>query len=283
MVETKSILRIVILALVVVVLLLSYTYIFNQKITLSVVLVAVLGFALACVDTSIGMGFGTLGSPILLILGYSSKLAVPSVLISQCISAFLGMMLHQKYKNVNILKFDGMDAKIGLRLVAFGVVGVIIATFLALKLPAIYLNSYIGLLVIAMGIILLAKRKLAFSWAKINLISFVSGFNKAISGGGYGPVATTGLVVSGHPLKNSIGITLLSVAVINLTAFGIYLASQSITNVTLPIFLTIGAIIGSQFGPKVTKHMDRSWITKIFAAVVIILGILTLAITVFNW
>lgn len=267
---------------VVVALVLVYGLVLKQPITPGIVAIAVLGFLLAYMDTAIGMGFGTLGTPILLIIGYSSKVAVPSILVAQGIAAALGFILHHKYKNVNLWDIKGNDAKVALRLVVFGVIGTILATALAIHITKLYVNTYVGLLVISMGILLILNYKMKFSWNKINVISFVSGFNKAISGGGYGPVATTGLVVSGHPLKNAIGVALLSVFVINFTAFALYLFSNTITNFTLPIFLCVGSMLGSQVGPRMTKGMNKERSIKIIAVLAIILGVLTIVTTYFK-
>jgi uncharacterized protein len=276
----NRIVYLILLVAIIVGLIAVWTLVLKQPLTYGVLLIAVFGFLLAAMDTALGMGFGTLGTPILLIIGLSSKLAVPSILIAQAISATFGFALHNRYKNVNLLSLGSKDQKIAIRMVSFGVIGTIIAVIIAISIPKIYLNTYIGLLIIVMGGILLLRSKTAFSWMKINLISFVSGFNKAISGGGYGPVATTGLIVAGHPLKNSVGITLFSVAVINVLAFILYLFSSSITSYGLPIFLTIGALLGAQIGPKATGAMHSKRIRYAFAIVVIILGILTIATTI---
>lgn len=279
--DTNRKLYLAFLVVVIVGLIAVWAFVLKQPLTLGVLLIGIFGFLLASMDTAIGMGFGTLGTPVLLIIGFSSTLAVPSILIAQAVSATFGFVLQQRYKNVDMLRLGSKDRKIAWRLVLFGAVGSVIAVLIAISIPKIYLNTYIGLLVIAMGSIIILNMKTVFSWTKINIISFVSGFNKAISGGGYGPVATTGLVVSGHPLKNSVGITLFSVAVINVLAFALYLLSKSITSFELPIFLTIGALVGAQFGPRVTRVMkDRKRIRYLFAIVVIILGVLTIVTTV---
>lgn len=252
-----------------------YAFWIHQPFTLAVLVIALIGLVLAFIDTAIGMGFGTLGTPILLILGLSSKVAVPSILIAQAASALLGFILHHKYKHVNLWKLDSYDSKIAVVLIAFGVIGTVIAVFIAVSVPKVYLNTYIGLLIIAMGVVVMANAKIVFSWWKIMVIGAVSGFNKALAGGGYGPVATTGLTVAGHPIKNSVGITLFTVAVINLLAFGLYLISGSITSFGLPVFLTVGALIGSQIGPSTTKRIGGRRAKLVFAVIVVILGILT--------
>lgn len=237
----------------------------------------VLGFILAIIDTSIGMGFGTIGTPVLLISGFTSRNTVPAVLMAQLLAATFGTVLHHKYRNVNLLNVGGRDAKIAMVLVSLGVIGAIAGALLAIKLPGAYVNTYIGFLVIVMGAILVLKPKLVFSWAKIFAISLISGFNKTISGGGYGPVTTSSLMVTGNEIRNSVGITVFSVAVINAVGFALYLISGSITNYVLLVTLAVGAIIGSQLGPRITSRLEMGagiWIP--FASIVIILGAFTI-------
>ncbi|MDE1865026.1 MAG: sulfite exporter TauE/SafE family protein [Candidatus Micrarchaeota archaeon] len=270
-----------VVGVIVVGLLAFYTLWLGQPLSFALLLIAVLGLALAFVDTAFGMGFGTLGTPVLLIVGLSSKLAVPSILIAQAASALCGFLLHHRYKNVDLWNVGSHDRKIAVILVGFGFIGTVAAVFVALRVPKMYLNSYIGILIIAMGAIMMLNRKTIFSWWKIVVISLVSGFNKALSGGGYGPVATTGLVVSGHPIKNSVGITLFTVAVINILAFALYLTSKSITSFGLPVFLTIGALMGSQVGPSATKRISSKRAKLAFAAIVIVLGALTIITAIY--
>ncbi len=237
-----------------------------------------LGFLLGLIDTAIGMGFGTIGTPLLLIEGFSSLTAVPAVLVSQAIAATTGVFMHRRFKNVK-LERSSKDLAIGLRLIGFGVIGTIIAVFVAISIPKLYLTLYIGILVTAMGFIILMKRKIAFSWKKIDLISFISGFNKAISGGGYGPVATTGLVASGHEPKSSVGVTLFSVIIINTTAFVIYLMAHALKDYPLILYLTLGAVLGAFVGPRITTKAIANRYGKMAVGIcAIALGIITIVI-----
>eukprot|EP01105_Mastigella_eilhardi_P004509 TRINITY_DN1600_c0_g1_i1.p1 TRINITY_DN1600_c0_g1~~TRINITY_DN1600_c0_g1_i1.p1 ORF type:complete len:438 (+),score=117.92 TRINITY_DN1600_c0_g1_i1:394-1707(+) len=70
---------------------------------------------------------------------------------------------------------------------------------------------YIGVMVMSMGLftftMFVFKPKFKFAWWKIFIISLLSGFNKGLSGGGSGPVAVTGQMLSGRPQKSSIAVT----------------------------------------------------------------------------
>jgi hypothetical protein len=257
--------------------LVSVLYVFTHNIGIS--LLIILGYVLAVMDTSTGMGFGTIGTPTLLIVGVASTVAVPAILISQFAADSLGSISHRRLKNVDVLNLKNNDGKVALVIVSMGLIGALMGVILAISLPKVYVSSYIGILVIVMGIILLAKLRFNFSWRTLFPISILSGFNKAISGGGYGPIVTTGLLISGNPIKNSVGIAVFSVAVINLFAFIIYLLSRSITSYLIVVAIIVGAILGSQIGPRITNKMVLKRDKKIIGAIIVILGILTLITT----
>ncbi|MGC8617975.1 MAG: sulfite exporter TauE/SafE family protein [Thermoplasmata archaeon] len=270
----------IVVVFIITIILTMYHLLLRGPVSYWLVIIPVVGFCLSLTDSSIGMGYGTIGSPLLIVLGFSSKLVVPSILVSQLVSAVIASTLHQKQGNVNYFDIKRNDTGIVFRLIVFGLIGTAVGAFLAIQLSKIYLNTYVGLLVISMGLVLLLKPKLPFSWFKVNLISLISGFNKAMSGGGYGPVATTGLVVTGNPIKNSVGATLFSVIFINTTSFVIYLLTKSITSLQLPLFLTICVLIGSQIGPRITGRMSASNVAKVaFASVSVVMGALTVFLT----
>ena len=238
-----------------------------------------LGFALAVIDTSIGMGFGTLGSPLLLIAGFTSTVAVPAVLVAQLLSALVGSVFHRRYKHADVLNPKKRESKIAVAMVGLGMVGAVIGVLLAIKLPSMYVSTYIGLLVIVMGVVLISRPKTTFSWMKLYVLSAISGFNKAISGGGYGPVSTTGLMASGNEAKNSIGITVFSVAIINLVSIGAYLLTGSITGFYMIEAMSLGAVIGAVVGPRVTRRTQLGGKAYMLGVMAVILGAITIATT----
>ncbi len=249
---------------------------YKQTSSPSVSMVVMLGFFLAVMDTSIGMGFGTFGTPILLIAGFSSIVVVPSILASQFFSSSLASILHRRYKNADVLDLKGRDGKIAMIMVGMGTAGSILGVLIALKLSKVYINTYIGLLVIAMGLLLVLKPRFSFSWMKLTIISLVGGFNKAISGGGYGPITTSGLLASGNNVRNSVGISVFSVAVITFVGLILYLLSRSVTSFTVITALSVGAVLGSQVGPKITHKLEPIKDTNTIGIMALALGALTI-------
>jgi len=72
-----------------------------------------LAFVCEYVDSTLGMGYGTTLTPLLLIMGYNPLQVVPVVLISELISGLLAGMLHHKEGNVNLRAKKYQPQRIG--------------------------------------------------------------------------------------------------------------------------------------------------------------------------
>jgi hypothetical protein len=169
--------------------------------------------ALGCeyIDSTLGMGYGTTLTPILLLMGYEPTQIVPSVLLSEFLTGILAGVSHHGCGNVD-LRPGSRPLKVVLVLAACSVIGVVAATLIAVSVPAWMVKTYIGLLVLAMGlgILLTMGRTFAFSWKKVIGLGLLAAFNKGVSGGGYGPVVTGGQIMAGVDGKGAIGITSLA-------------------------------------------------------------------------
>jgi len=247
-----------------------------MELTLSVAALILLG-AVICefIDASLGMLYGTILSPVLIIAGFEPLLVVPGILFSQAAGGLTAAIFHHRKKNVDFslkstdpkyikerLKTLGYkesfnrgitkDLKVTLCLTFLGILATIFAALIAISIPKVALKTYIGGLVLVMGIILLTKAKFNFSWKKITGIGIVSAwkkitgigivsaFNKGLSGGGFGPLVTSGQMISGRNGKESIGATTLAEAPICITGFLVYFFTNGITNWNFVFLLTAG-------------------------------------------
>ena len=267
----------------------------------SIALIIFLAVFCEFIDASLGMLFGTILSPVLIILGLNPLLVVPSILISQAIGGLTASIFHHRFKNVSFglkikrpatvmkkIKEVGVfetlrrgisrDLRATLLIAVLGVLATISSVMVAISIPRKTLESYIGILVFAMGVILLSKMKFIYTWKKILGIGLLSSFNKGISGGGFGPVATAGQIIAGRGGKSSIGATTLAEVPICIAGFLAYLVAKGITDWSLPLYLSIGSLIGALIGPHFTaKFKDDKKLRKILGAMVLVLGIVTLA------
>ena len=169
-------------------------------------IVAVISFLGEYTDSSIGMGFGTVLTPVLLILGYSPLQVVPCLLLSETLSGISGGLLHHGFGNVD-LKWGTKANRTMLVLALFSVLGTVSAVLVAVNLPKFYVKLYIAAMIIGISLFLLigARFRIGFSFGKIIALGIVAAFNKGLSGGGYGPLITGGQVLLGVDEKSAIG------------------------------------------------------------------------------
>lgn len=188
----------------------------GEKIIMNImkmIILSLISFFPALIDSSLGMGYGFTVTPLLLLLGYNPVEAVPAVLISSVVGDVLGSYFHQEYKNVDF-NLGRRSLKIAIVIGAFGDIGAIFGALLAIGISTLYLKTYIGILVSLLGFFVLFSDKLRikmdFSWPRMILIGVIGAFNKGISGSGFGPVVTTGGLLSGLDEKSTVAIQCLS-------------------------------------------------------------------------
>lgn len=236
---------------------------------------AVAAFACELIDSSLGMMYGTILAPVLIIIGFDPLLVVPSILISQAIGGLIAARFHHQLGNVYFSR-RSVDSKAVFIIIVFGIVGVAAALSLALNIPSWAITTYIGVLVLVMGAIILSKREFSFSWKKLSVVGFISSFNKAMTGGGFGPVVTTGHIISGMDSKSAVSITTLAEAPICIAAFIGYLLFHTGFTWNLPIALIVGAGIAATLGPRITSRFHSPRLRTGIGILALVLGVWTL-------
>ncbi|MCF7832390.1 MAG: sulfite exporter TauE/SafE family protein [Candidatus Marinimicrobia bacterium] len=264
-----------------------------------IMIIIFVAFICEIIDSSLGMLYGTILSPSLIIAGFDPLIVVPSILLSQAVGSFVASGMHHKLHNADfhikesrqsprngqdlisqLKKNTSQDLKVVLVITVTGVVATAIAAATAIHIPKEILKTYIGLLVLAMGIILLLKTKFSFSWKKVFGVGLISAFNKGMSGGGFGPVVTSGQIISGRSAKKSIGTTALSEAPICIAGFFTYWLINGMASWDLVIFLTIGSIFGALIGPFITAKIKSEKVLVLTLGIIVtLLGLWTLAKT----
>ena len=238
-----------------------------------------LAFACEYIDSTLGMGYGTSLTPILLLMGFEPLQVVPAVLLSEFVSGVTAAAFHHSLRNVDF-KPKSMDTKVATVLSTFAVVGTIVSVILALRLPAVVLKTWIGIIVLSMGVAILATRgrRPRFSWGRISLLGTVASFNKGMSGGGYGPLVMGGQVLSGIGVKNAVGITSLSEGVTCLVGVTLYffMRAQSQGDWFLAPWLMAGAVLSVPLAAHTLKRIPEDKAKLATAFIIVGLGCLTL-------
>jgi uncharacterized membrane protein YfcA len=242
------------------------------------VAIIILAFLCEYIDSSLGMGYGTTLTPLLLIMGYKPLQIVPVVLLSELVTGMSAAFFHHKFKNADF-KFGNSDFKIAMVMAGCGILGALIAVHVALNVPSFYLKLYIGVLVFGMGILILTtlSRTFKFSWRKIVPLGFLAAFNKGISGGGYGPLVTSGQILSGVKSKSAIGITSLSEGLTSFVGVIIYLIYTNHTvDWELAPSLVLGAFLSVPVAAYTVKKFKSGPLRLIVGVATLILGVATL-------
>jgi uncharacterized membrane protein YfcA len=248
------------------------------------ILLMPLAFVCEFIDSSLGMGYGTSLTPILLLMGFHPLQVVPAVLLSEFVTGMTAAFFHHSVRNVNFNP-RSMDTRVAGALSAFAVIGAIASVLIAVKLPSHILKLWIGAIVIAMGVAILATRNRAprFSWARIVGLGTLASFNKGMSGGGYGPVVMGGQLLSGIGVKNAVGITSLSESVTCLVGIIMYLTVKSSVDWVLAPWLMAGAVLSVPFAAHTLKRIPEKKAKLVIAVIILFLGGLTLAKVAFGW
>lgn len=264
--------------------------------------IIVVSFIIEYIDSTLGMGYGTTLTPLLMIIsGFDPLQIVPAILLSQLISGLLAGFAHHSFGNVNFkikttnikyiikkIKELGiiesfkrgvpLHLKIALLITSCSILGILTAVLVAIRLPTFYLKLYIGILVLVIGIIILAtiNKHYRFSWKKITGLALVASFNKGISGGGYGPIITGGQLLAGIDGKNAIGITSLAEGLTCIAGVITYIFTKHIIDWTLAPYLIIGAVLSVPLSAYTVKKIKTTKLKIAIGIFTIGLGIITL-------
>jgi hypothetical protein len=262
------------------------------------ILIVIIAFICEFIDSSLGMGYGTILSPTLLIMGFPVLEIVPSILITQAIGGIIASISHHKHKNANFslknkssggfffkLKKLGLikfvkeelsdDTHTVLAITLLGVLATLFSTFVAISISKQMLSWYITILVLVMALFILLKFSLKYSSKKMVFVGIISAFNKGLSGGGFGPIVTGCQIVLGKNEKSSVACTTLSEPLICITAFTSYFFLNGFSAFSLVTALGIGAIVGGLFGPSFTKRINKNQFRFIIGAILLVLGFLS--------
>lgn len=223
-----------------------------------VVFAMVMGF----VDSALGMMYGTVLSPLLILIGYDVKSVVPAILISQAVCCSVASYRHHQLKNVNF-QTGTTDYHVTTILIWSGVFACVIGVFISISISPKILNTYIAILVIVIALMILSGKTFIMTSKKIYALGFISAFNKALSGGGFGPLVTGGqLVFKDRSEKGAVGSAVFAAASICLLSFFLWLLLNGMPPISLMAPLCVGSAVGGFFGPMALSKIGSKEILK---------------------
>ena len=235
--------------------------------------------ALLCefVDSSLGMGYGTTLTPLLLLAGFEPLRLVPCVLLSELVTGLLAGVMHHRDGNVNLFE-DRIARQTVLSLSLLSAIGAIAAVLIAVSVPRTLLKAVIAGIIILAGLIAMASTRCTLPYRRSRLlgVGLAAAFSKGLSGGGYGPLATAGQVASGLPPKSAVAITSFSEALTCLVGLTAYLAVGQPMDWALAAMLTGGACLSVPMATLTVKVFPEKLFRGAIGGTACLLGLLTL-------
>lgn len=235
--------------------------------------------ALTCeyLDSSLGMGYGTTLTPLLMLAGFAPLDIVPAVLLSELLTGTAAGLMHQRDGNVDFLH-DAQARRTTLLLALLSGVGALLAVWVAVSISRFWLGVVITGIILAMGVIVLATRhrQIAFHAGGIIGIGAVAAFNKGLSGGGYGPLVTSGQVVSGLPAKSAVAVTSVAESLTCLIGVLGYLAAGKTLAWSLVLPLLLGAMLSVPLATLTVRRMQENTLRGLVGLTTLLLGALAL-------
>ena len=242
---------------------------------------AALAFVIAFINDGLGGGYGTQSTPILLIFGYPANVAVPAVLTSEAFSETFSSFWHGRFRNINYRTF------------AFTTLGGVVGIVVAVMVIGVFLTSttaklYIGGIAVVMGLFVVAR---SYPWLTRHFrvkedtngplsagLGAVCGFNKSSTGGGYGPLSTSGFQILGLAPPKAVGTTTLTKGVACIISIVLWSGLVGIDwGMALP--MTVGAVIGAPIAAWLNNYLklraDPASHARLLGAIMSALGVYT--------
>jgi uncharacterized membrane protein YfcA len=215
-------------------------------------LLGVIGFAAQLVDGALGMAFGVISTTALLTFGLPPAQASAIVHTAEIFTTAASAGSHLWHRNV--------DWRLVARLGIAGVLGAVLGAWILSNVDSTAVRPYIAAYLLLVGFFILLKawrlapeRDAPAPW--VGPIGFVAGFLDASGGGGWGPVATSTLVGSGHSPRIAVGS-------VNTTEFFVTTAAATTFFVELGaspwkelVALVVGGLLAAPLGGWAVKHI----------------------------
>jgi uncharacterized membrane protein YfcA len=240
------------------------------------VLLGAIGFLAQLVDGALGMAFGVISTTAMLSMGMPPAQASAIVHTAEIFTTAGSAGSHIWHRNV--------DWRLVARLGVAGVLGAVLGAWVLSNVDAGAVRPFISAYLLAVGGFILFKawrgipaRDAPAPW--VGPIGFVAGFLDASGGGGWGPVATTTLVGSGHAPRMAVGS-------VNTTEFFVTIAAATTFFVELGaspwrelLALILGGLLAAPLGGWAVKHIPARVLMVAVGCLVIALSCWQLART----
>jgi uncharacterized protein len=237
-------------------------------------LLGAIGFFAQLIDGALGMAFGVICTTAMLSIGMAPAQASAIVHTAEIFTTGASAGSHIFHRNV--------DWRLVTRLGVAGVLGAVLGAWILSNIDGGIMKPFVAGYLVLLGIFILLKawqlapgRDAPGPW--VGPIGFVAGFLDASGGGGWGPVATSSLIGSGHAPRTTVGS-------VNTTEFFVTIAAATTFFIELGaspwrelIALIVGGLLAAPLGGWAVKHIPARVLMVAVGCLVIALSLWQIA------
>jgi len=210
------------------------------------------------IDSCLGMGFGVTSASVLITFGVAPAIASASVHAAEAVVDIGSALVHYRLGNVDL----SISKHMLLPGIPAAVLGAIFVSGLSLKVAKTFVQSALLL----MGLFILYRhirdydpKPGGMTKNRAMLLGFVASFVDVAVGGGWGPLGTPALILSGEEPKKAVGVIEFTEPVISLVAvltFGFTIGFEKFMwDMTVPMIM--GGLILTPIAGVLTTKMPR--------------------------
>lgn len=244
-----------------------------------VVLIFLMGLTAQLIDGTLGMGYGVTSATLLIAIGIHPAIASASIHTAEVVISFFSGVSHWRLGNVR--------RGLWLPLASLGVIGGILGAFGVVSLPVIPVRMVVGIVLLSMGGLIVYRFVLRDGSVIMNrttqrprapgrlaILGFFAGFIDALGGGGWGPICTPSLIISGEEPRHVVGSVNLAEFFVTLATTATFLVLLGIEQFRwdIVVVLLLSGMISAPVSAWLCNRLPRRTLGILIGLLIIILS-----------
>lgn len=233
-------------------------------------LLVAVGFLAQLIDGALGMAYGILSTTAMLTLGFPPAHASAVVHTAEVFTTGASAASHLYHRNV--------DWRMVARLGIAGVFGAILGAWILSNVDVTPARRYVYAYLLVMGLYILLKsiripptREKPAGW--LAPLGFVAGFLDASGGGGWGPMATSTLVGSGHPPRQTVGSVNVAEFFVTAAAATTFFVELGLSPLSHLVPLVLGGVLAAPLGGWAVKRVSPRLLMRAVGILIVALSV----------
>lgn len=242
--------------------------------TAEFLVVITIGFVAQSIDGALGMAFGVVASSAMMAYGLPPAHASAVAHTAEIFTTAASGASHVYHGNI--------DRRLVIRLGIAGVIGAVLGAWVLSNVDAGLVRPFVAVYLVMVGTYILLQamrythgRDAPAPWTAP--VGLVAGFLDASGGGGWGPVATSALVGSGHAPRLAVGSVSATEFFVTVAAATTFLFELGASPLPMLAGLVLGGLLAAPFGGYLVKRIPPAVLMAAVGVLIILLAIWQLA------